>query len=58
MLASIVACGWLLGLEECICLVVISGICVDYVLHIACAFAQVRSAVQAGQLITWSDRWT
>ena len=32
--------GWLLGIEECLCLVIVSGICVDFVLHIACAFAQ------------------
>ena len=40
VLASMVASGWRLGIEESICLIVVSGICVDYVLHIAVAFAQ------------------
>ena len=44
VLASTIACGWLLGIEESLCLVIISGICVDYVLHIACAYSQAYTA--------------
>ena len=32
--------GWALGVVESICFVLVSGLSVDYVLHVACAYAQ------------------
>jgi multidrug efflux pump subunit AcrB len=40
VLASLLAMGWTLGIVESLCLILISGLSVDYVLHVACAFAQ------------------
>lgn len=35
--------GWALGIVEAVCVVLVSGLAVDYVLHVACAFAQARA---------------
>jgi len=40
VLASMLWAGWALGIIESLCLILVSGLSVDYVLHVACAFAQ------------------
>ena len=40
VLASLCAMGLPLGIIESVCLILVSGLSVDYVLHVACAFAQ------------------
>jgi hypothetical protein len=38
--ASLSLLGWALGLVESLCLILVSGLSVDYALHVACAYAQ------------------
>ena len=38
--ASLATLGWSVGIVEAICLILVSGLSVDYVLHVACAYAQ------------------
>jgi hypothetical protein len=40
VLASMLACGWKVGMVEALCLIIVSGLSVDPVLHIASAFSQ------------------
>ena len=40
VLASMLACGWKIGMVEALCLIIVSGLSVDPVLHIASAFSQ------------------
>ena len=37
--STLVACGWAIGMVEALCLMIVSGLTVDYVLHVAHAFA-------------------
>ena len=43
VLASMLAIGWYLGIVEALCLIVVGGLSVDYVLHIAIAYAHAPS---------------
>ena len=40
VVALMAAAGWRLGMTEAMCLIVVGGLCIDYVLHIAHAYAQ------------------
>jgi predicted RND superfamily exporter protein len=40
VVASMLACGWKVGMVEALCLIIVSGLSVDPVLHIASAFSQ------------------
>ena len=40
VVASMLACGWKVGMVEALCLIIVSGLYVDPVLHIASAFSQ------------------
>lgn len=44
VLASMLACGWKIGMIEALCLVIVSGLAVDPVLHVASAFNQAQRA--------------
>ena len=43
VLASMLAIGWNLGIVEALCLIVVGGLSVDYVLHVAIAYAHAPS---------------
>ena len=45
VLASLSAMGWSIGIVESLCLILASGLSVDYVLHVACAYAQEDGAL-------------
>jgi hypothetical protein len=47
--ATLSLMGWALGMVESLCLILVSGLSVDYVLHVACAYAQSSEASRVGR---------